>query len=86
MREIGTEAFCYCKNLRKLVFRKIGKKAPAPQPYSGQPQVIRTRAFYGCGSLAVIELPDTLEEIGIDAFRESGLESITIPEAVKTIR
>ena len=48
--------------------------------------MIRTRAFYGCGSLAGVELPDTLEEIGIDAFRESGLESITIPEAVKTIR
>ena len=31
VREIGIEAFCYCKNLRRLTFKKVGKKAPAPQ-------------------------------------------------------
>ena len=31
------------------------------------------RAFYGCCSLRAIDLPDGIEEIGIDTFRASGL-------------
>ena len=75
--EIGVEAFCNCAKLRKLVFKKTpDKKAKAlfaPQSNGSQLRTICTRAFYGCRSLAGVELPDGIEEIGIDAFRASGL-------------
>lgn len=38
--------------------------------------------FQECEDLKQIELPNTLLKIGSDAFRESGLEKITIPERV----
>ena len=43
-------------------------------------------AFYGCKSLTAVELPEGIEEIGIDAFRASGLESVTTPRSVRIIR
>ena len=43
-------------------------------------------AFYGCDSLRTIDLPNSLEEIGLRAFRESGLERVTTPKSVRTIR
>ena len=43
-------------------------------------------AFYGCDSLRTIDFPNSLEEIGLRAFRESGLERVTTPKSVKTIR
>lgn len=82
-REVGVEAFCGCKNLRKPVFKKLPRrKAFVP---SSLLRIVHARAFYGCASLTAIELPDTLEEIGIDAFRESGLESFAAPKSMKRI-
>ena len=43
-------------------------------------------AFFGCTNLKHITLPNGLERIGIWAFRESGLESITIPGSVRIVR
>ena len=83
VREIGVEAFCDCKNLRKRVFKKFPRrKVSIP---SSLLRIVHARVFYGCASLTTIELPDTLEEIGIDAFRESGLESFAAPKSVKRI-
>ena len=42
-------------------------------------------AFYGCKSLAAVELPEGIEEIGVDAFRASGLKDITTPKSVRII-
>ena len=47
--------------------------------------MIGRTAFCGCISLGGIELPDSLEEIGLRAFEDSGLESITVPKSVKKI-
>ena len=47
---------------------------------------IESCAFLDCSSLTGIELPDGLTEIGYNAFRESGLTSITIPAAVTSIK
>lgn len=41
--------------------------------------------FSRCTSLKKIELPSGLKTIGIDAFSESGLEEIHIPEGVTSI-
>ncbi len=46
--------------------------------------IIGTGAFSGAGITGVL-LPDTLENIEIDAFRSSDLEAINIPASVKTI-
>lgn len=47
---------------------------------------IRDNAFYECGSLKHITLPDTIEKIGHHAFYAcSSLESVTIPDSVKEI-
>lgn len=43
------------------------------------------RAFYKCVNLTVLELPDGIEEIGIDAFREIGIQSIVTPKSVRII-
>ena len=42
-------------------------------------------AFRSCESLQQITLPNTLTKIDSQAFRESGLKSITVPNSVKTI-
>ncbi|MBD5433972.1 MAG: leucine-rich repeat domain-containing protein [Treponema sp.] len=42
-------------------------------------------AFYGCKSLASIEIPESVTEIGGSAFRGSGLKTVTIPKGVKAI-
>lgn len=39
----------------------------------------------GCSSLNDIRLPDGLKEIGLRAFRESGLQNILIPSSMRTI-
>ena len=47
---------------------------------------IRDNAFYECGSLKHIALPDTIEKIGHHAFYACfSLESISIPDSVKEI-
>ncbi len=47
---------------------------------------IRDNAFYECGSLKHITLPDTIEKIGHHAFYAcSSLESVIIPDSVKEI-
>lgn len=47
---------------------------------------IRDNAFYECGSLRHITLPDTIEKIGHHAFYACySLESITIPDSVTDI-
>ena len=42
-------------------------------------------AFSGCAVLERIELPDTMESVGPDAFRGTGLTEITIPESLLEI-
>ena len=79
VREIQADAFRYCRSLATVVFKK-------PRPGKGSLlRAIGIEAFYGCCSLRAIDLPDGLEEIGIDAFRGSGLESVATPRSVERI-
>lgn len=77
VEEIGTQTFCDCKKLRQVVFKGAGT--------GNQLRVIGIDAFRGCSGLKAIEFPDGLEEIGISAFQETGLESIRMPRSVKAI-
>ena len=42
-------------------------------------------AFRGCTSLTQITIPPSVTELGFQAFRGSGLKSVTIPGTVKTL-
>lgn len=46
---------------------------------------IGRRCFYLCRDLTEVALPDSLQEIGEEAFAKSGLKHITIPGSVKCI-
>ena len=46
---------------------------------------IERGAFQNCANFRNILLPEGLEEIGLDAFRESGLESIAFPASLRTV-
>ena len=48
-------------------------------------RVIDEHAFDGCTSLASVELPGTLESIGMLAFAKSGLMSVELPSSLKRI-
>ena len=48
-------------------------------------RAIDDHAFDGCSALALIDLPETLEYIGMLAFAKAGLESLCIPPSVKYI-
>lgn len=46
---------------------------------------IGKRAFLGCSLLKTIELPNSIIEIGEDAFNQSGIESIKLPHNLRKI-
>lgn len=48
-------------------------------------RVVGTEAFCMCKSLKQVKYPDSVEEIGLDAFTGSGLESFVAPKFLKTI-
>ena len=43
------------------------------------------RAFYGCRKLETINLPDTIERIGVGCFSGTGLINIVIPNKLKVV-
>lgn len=49
-------------------------------------KTIGAHAFEGCAELQKVMIDDGLEKIGIDAFRESGIHDVRIPDTVKKIR
>ena len=48
-------------------------------------KVIKNDAFMGCSNLRSVRLPEGLVEIGLRAFRESGLENNTAPTSLLVI-
>ena len=48
-------------------------------------KVIKNDAFMGCGNLRSVQLPEGLVEIGLRAFRESGLECVKTPPSMRII-
>lgn len=78
VREICAHAFYNCRKLKNVTFKGSGKKLPSAVPRS-ELRMIGDEAFCGCDSLRTILLPDGLEDIGLRAFRKSGLENIVVP-------
>lgn len=92
---IGDYAFIFCYNLQSITIpAKI--KSIKNQSFSactnleivnflGKIKSIEHCAFGHCPRLSSITLPDSLTDIGDDAFRETGLEYINIPPNVISI-
>ena len=75
-RNCGGEIFYKCKNLKNVIW---------PDSMTIIPQGF----FMDCTSIKSIEqlhLPESVNKIDIQAFLGSGLEQITIPKNIKTIR
>lgn len=70
-----------------LCYQQDEEKVIIPSSLDGHPvTVIGKEAFWGKRSVAVIGMPETVTEIGIRAFSATGIEEITIPDSVLTIR
>ena len=98
VREIGVRAFCNCRKLKEVVFQRTKAasmpprdnsedvRAPVPPPSENSMlRVIGMEVFRGCGGLKAVELPNGLEEIGVNAFNDSRLERITTLPPVRTV-
>ena len=46
---------------------------------------IGSGAFYGCSNLTIISIPNSVKSIGVRAFWECGLTSVTLPNSVTSI-
>ena len=68
----GIGAFEGNKNLESVLFEKDVTR-------------IGDSTFWGCTNLTSVYLPSSLQTIGNNAFRETGLTSVIIPEGVKEI-
>lgn len=66
---IRSGAFASCKNLKSLTL-------------SEGLEVIGSQAFAECEKLAELTLPESLKEIGLDAFRNSGIKNVTLPDGL----
>ena len=71
VKEIGSHAFDWCKNLKEVVFREENKL-----------EKVESFAFHMCVSLNKIELPNSTQGIGEKCFSDSGLKTFTFPESV----
>ena len=67
-----TGPFSYCENLKTVIFESGITKIP-------------DNLFRRCSGKIETVLPDTVTEIGSDAFSDSGIQSIVIPDTVTCI-
>lgn len=87
--EIGESAFFSCKRLKRVAFKaaqaaEAGVGSASQSPKSSL-RVIGKAAFCDCTNLCGIEFPDGLEEVGINAFRETGLASAEFPASLRKV-
>ena len=75
--------YSYCRKIGFLQFSDCYKLNNINIP--SQVKIIDAGAFQKCGGLTRIELGNNIEKIGENAFAESGLTEVTIPENLKYI-
>lgn len=73
VRSIGEDAFRDCSSLERVIFENTVLEK------------ISDGAFWGCSALSSIALPDSVTEIERNAFFETGLRNIQLPEKLTLI-
>lgn len=69
-KKLPTALFKNCTSLEEVQFNEM-------------PTVIGNQAFFGTTSLKGIHFSDCLEIIGVECFKNSGIEEVTLPDGVK---
>lgn len=87
--------FYYCRNLKKadLSRTKLTKLPAGTFVYAGVEEVllpvtlkeIGAQAFLNTSQLKMLEIPENVRIIGLEAFRESGITTVKLPNSVTTI-
>ena len=96
IKKIGYQAFANCKSLTTVAMNDskvtnimdkafVGCDALSNITLPDTLEVIGIGCFFNCRSIKKIDLPDSLTEIRVLAFGQSGLEHIVIPENVTYI-
>ncbi|MEG2856688.1 leucine-rich repeat domain-containing protein [Bacteroides sp.] len=95
LRSIGDEAFDHCLNLKLADLSKtavvelsngvFGRTALTTISLPKTLKIVGPMAFYSTRNLKEVTLPDGVEEIGLTAFTNSAIETITIPNTVYSI-
>ena len=90
---VPDENQCYCSDQRGVLFNKAGNQLlAAPGALSGSYAIpfgvrrIEDYAFFGCDRMTVLEIPNSVVEIGMNAFEGcSGLKELRVPDSVKDL-
>lgn len=97
LKTVGSDMFCYCTALTSIAipdsitkiegyaFSDCANLAAVTFGANSGLTEIGNMAFSECRSLKSITLPGGLETVGNEAFSESGLTSISLPNSVKTL-
>ena len=95
VKEIGYQAFFYCKQLTKVIID--GELITTPRSLFSQCsaltevvlpetlEILNYETFYKCTNLENVKLPKSLKEIGEAAFENTSIVNLVIPENVNII-
>ena len=101
VKDIGEGAFYYCRNLTKVIFNNTAASSEASSACScivlnngnnqqrtpSELKLIPSFCFFNCISLKELVLPESIEEVGYEAFRNCYSMFSTLAFAnIKTIR
>lgn len=95
LQTIGQEAFYQCSSLRRadlsqtalttLPSRIFAYSGLAEIAWPGQLEEIGAQAFLSTSQLTQLRIPESVRQIGNEAFRESSLRSVTLPNSIRHI-
>ena len=95
LEQLEEDIFYYCYNLKKvdLSQTKITKLPASTFVYAGIEEVllpdmlteIGAQAFLNTSRLKLIEVPERVKTIGLEAFRESGIVTVKLPNGIVNI-
>lgn len=95
LERIGMQCFQGCSSLQRLKFpatmTQIGmgtfENCTGLQEVdlSDSVEIIPDNCFSGCSSLTVFQMPKAVTTVGFRAFSDCGIESVALPEVIRTI-
>jgi hypothetical protein len=95
LEQMEENIFYYCRNLKKadLSQTKLTKLPASTFVYAGVEEVllpatlkeIGAQAFLKTSQLKTIEIPENVKTIGLEAFRESSVTTVKLPNGVTTM-